>query len=584
MNDTFTDLNDLLLHRLDSFDEFTRRSLQIFAVLGFEFSFSEVLAIQCHGLDNAETSAHMKRIQEALDASVKENILEEAHSGEKRSRKNTEHTRKAMKRFSKTFKIVERQYTFSHAMWRNCVLGTMLNETERDIHRFIANIMEGDNYEVHSYISAMKLFHHWKASGDIMHASLLAMKIGKHLENLLLQHQVIDFYFEVISMWKDFSGDENEEDVIAGMGHGVLSRLTREELDCLARLHTSIAKAYANIGDGTNANLFYSNCDFILTNSPAAADLKDRTVFFILYSAQFGLLQSLDVKNKLVIQTELAKKFVEQAQIHGDPVHIARALAMEGLVLAGRGMFEDAIDAQKRLEKIYFAEKHSAGVINEYATDRAAQSYGYSVIWYATLGRHEECQAQIDFILDNLLPKMPKKNVHNSFMILFQSLWVLKDRGHVRLAEFVFVKHIYDRFNEYYSKGSSTFFYVVYEPIRVLLRLAVESKEGKDTDERKRKELEGWILSEDFFVGSPGKIRAIPMCSLGRDPHCIIAEICLLLAAGRKTFDERRMQLLRKGAEEANKSNKYTQCNPGYAYSQKQSLSIMGEIQRMIML
>eukprot|EP00957_Ditylum_brightwellii_P021018 1584305-Ditylum_brightwellii.AAC.1 len=59
----------------------------------------------------------------------------------------------------------ERSYRFSHAIWRNCVLGTMLRERKRNLHRLIATIMEKSGFDdVVDIRSSMKLFGHLRES------------------------------------------------------------------------------------------------------------------------------------------------------------------------------------------------------------------------------------------------------------------------------------------------------------------------------------------------------------------------------------------------------------------------------------
>eukprot|EP00957_Ditylum_brightwellii_P155643 11848468-Ditylum_brightwellii.AAC.1 len=282
--------------------------------------------------------------------------------------------------------------------------------------------------------------------------------------------------------------------------------------------------------------------------SSAANDLKDRTVFFTLYSGYFAIVQSggavVNADEKNFLQIDLARSFVEQARIHGDPVHLARALAMEGLSLAGMGKFDEAISAQKQLEEVYCAERLSDGIIREYSTDRAAQNYGYSVLWYEILGRCEDAQNQIDFVLEELIHMMPPKNVHNSIMILYPILTVLKEKGMARKAE------------------SSD--------------MQEQEKDQQLLKKDHYSEIEDWVLSD--WVGAEDKIRNIPLCAMGRDIHCIIAEICWYLIIFRRNIflnNVRTQELLKKGLAQATKSVDYTQRSPGFEYSWRLSVSIL---------
>jgi len=323
----------------------------------------------------------------------------------------------------------------------------------------------------------------------------------------------------------------------------------------------------------------------ILKKSSAANDLKDRTVFFTLYSGYFTVVQiggaAVNADEKNFLQIDLARSFVEQARIHGDPVHLARALAMEGLSLAGMGKFDEAISAQKQLEEVYCAERLSDGIIREYSTDRAAQNYGYSVLWYEVLGRCEDAQNQIDFVLEELIHMMPPQNVHNSIVILFPSLTVLKEKGMARKAESIFLTHIYDCFYKYFSGDATTFFKPIYTSVKLLYRLAGDMQEQeKDRQLLKNNnysEIEDWVLSDE--VGAEDKIRNIAMIPMGMDIHCIIAEICWYLIIFRRNTllnnDVRTQELFKKGLAQATKSIDYTQRSPGFEYARRLSVSIL---------
>lgn len=294
----------------------------------------------------------------------------------------------------------------------------------------------------------------------------------------------------------------------------------------------------------------------------------------------FALIQSgIVLDDKKILQIDLAQKFIEQARIQGDPVHICRALAMHSLSLAGLGKFQAAIAAQQQLEQIYCADTLSTALVREYASDRAAQNYGYSVIWRELCGYHEEVAQQIHFILHDLLPRMPMENVHNSLIILYGTLWVLKDQGLARQAGAAFKTFVYDRYYEFFGAGSSTFFFSLYKPITYLLRLAGDGQEETHQDRKEYTKMLQWVLSEE--AGSTGRIQTIPLCAMGMDPHCIVAEICWLLAQV-KNQENQKVRLLEKGLNQAQKSQSYTKGNPAFKYASSQSDRILKKILRDI--
>jgi len=567
-----SNLNDLLLNRLDDFKSDGRTLIQVCAVLGFEFSLSDLLITQSRGRRKMKQK-QIEKIESILSQADKEGILVEMFQGG---------TETAMED-DETERFAEKSYMFRHSIWRNCLLGTMLEERKRELHKTIAIKLGGDAVdEVKDLRFAMKLFGHWRDSGELGTATERAISIGKHLDNLLLLRQSIEFCIEAIGMWKNDSSDkDDEEEVVAEISSKALNNVTPDQLSSLARLHISIAKNYSNIRDAVNSNIFYERCDLILSKSSVAADLKDRSVFFVLYSGRFSLLYIGAIPDDgLVLQMEIASKFVVQAELQGDRVHICRSLSMKSLTLSRQGNFEEALVIQKKLEDIYDAKALCDAICEEYSCDHTAQNYGYSVLWYEILGRFEEAQLQIEFILDELMPEMPATNMHNSMMILYPVIFVLKEKGKPRKAEKVFLTFIYDRFYEFYGEDSTTYFLFIYEPLRILFRLVREIDEGSTPDEEELAKLEDWVLSPD--IGTYSEIQWGPMCAMGRDPYCIIAEICLLLVRIRcndQNDNERKEKLMQKGLDQAKKSKECVEGNPGFAYARKfQSERIMAQL------
>ena len=150
-------------------------------------------------------------------------------------------------------------------------------------------------------------------------------------------------------------------------------RIDADDLVCLAQLHIAIARNPLLYHGGNYDSSYYTNCQEILQRAPAASKMKDRSVFFTLYSGLFLLYKNKYIKDEDgSAQQRMATDFVNQAVLHGDPIHIARALAMEGLTLGLAGKYEEALSVQKKLEEVYSPEL-TEGLIREYTSDRAAQ-------------------------------------------------------------------------------------------------------------------------------------------------------------------------------------------------------------------
>jgi hypothetical protein len=304
--------------------------------------------------------------------------------------------------------------------------------------------------------------------------------------------------------------------------------------------------------------------------------MTDRSVFFTLYSGLFLLYKNKYIEDEDGSAQELmATDFVEQAKLHGDPIHIARALEMEGLTLGLAGKYEEAFVVQKQLEKVYSPEL-TEGIIREYTSDRAAQNFGYSVLWYELLDRHNEADSQIDYIINQLMPKMDQRDVHNAFVILLPVVWVLLDKGEACRAEKVFLHWVCDNYDKFYGddSSSSTYYFYLYKPLRFLLRLSCNAA-SLQADDVPYDDIEQWIVSDDFCTIQ--RYLASYMCALGKDSNAILAEICLLLATGLSSptgeNEKRAERILSKGLNHIKISMKDTE-GAGCDYARRQAMKI----------
>ena len=97
----------------------------------------------------------------------------------------------------------DRFFQFSHAMWRQNVLTTMLKERKIELHRLIAEAMEKDEVLVleQSDISRLlTLFDHWKSCGDFCKTAPLALAVGARLEEWDLCAQSLELYEDALEM------------------------------------------------------------------------------------------------------------------------------------------------------------------------------------------------------------------------------------------------------------------------------------------------------------------------------------------------------------------------------------------------
>jgi predicted ATPase len=214
-------VGELLLHRIDSFHASVRNVLNLGAVLGSSFQMREVVAVlrQIIEKEESDRKSILRTAKDALDVAVSEGILYAVHEGVdfiddgvENSLEESAGFHESMHSFGSASPVhntvaesigPQLVYTFCHDIWRTTILNLMLDSRKRDMHKIIAKTLEqqeGRNKD--DYLSRMKLFSHWKASGESKKAASLALSIGSSFEELGLQDQSIKVFQDALDMWK----------------------------------------------------------------------------------------------------------------------------------------------------------------------------------------------------------------------------------------------------------------------------------------------------------------------------------------------------------------------------------------------
>jgi hypothetical protein len=274
----------------------------------------------------------------------------------------------------------------------------------------------------------------------------------------------------------------------------------------------------------------------ILQGSKVSDDMQDRSILFPIFSGLFAALQlgQIDQDEDCTYEQSLVARFVYETRVHGDPVHYARALAMQCEMLGRLRRYDAALDVQSQIASIYSPEDHSAAMCEYYSTDRAAQSFSLSALWQVKLGENSVALEICWFVFNNLFPEMEIKNVSNSFAIIYPLLWVLKENNYAEEARDNFIRFVVEPFDEYFSDGRSTLFLPVFDPILMVLTLVIND------DSEGLSDMLGWALNEDNL-----RFGTVINCSLGNFGRCadsISAEICVLLA--KRIHDTKQQALL----------------------------------------
>lgn len=282
---------------------------------------------------------------------------------------------------------------------------------------------------------------------------------------------------------------------------------------------------------------------------PASKTIKDRSLVFPIYSGLFFLLKYgglIDPSEAKDYEDNLVSNFVEETRLNGDPVHYSRALAMQAEFFSRQGAYEDALICHEKLKKVYDVKKHSALVVEAYSSDRSAQNYGNSVNCLYRLGRVTEALKLSNLVLDVIMPQMDLKNVHNSIIMIYPILWILKNERMPQRAASSLDTFVFKPFDKYFGDKGKTFCLELYKPLHALFHILIVMEGQQDTAVEVDPSLIPWALeSKSLFIS---KSLDNGMANFGRCGNSIGAEICLLLSK-LTTDEETKKKLVSKGWE-----------------------------------
>lgn len=237
---THASVGDMIVHRLDSFDQLVRVVLNLGAVLGSSFELRDIINVTHRFSNQSVEVGYSRKIASALDLLVAEGILLEINLGvddeiinvvlapeveeavqEDNAQQNSWKADEQINGLEDdgsidTFEFQDKSYTFCHDVWRSSILNLMLESRKKQIHSIIATSLENQARTTSlDYGSKMKLWNHWKAAGEAGKAANLALEIGKSFEELGLHDQSIKLYEDTLELMRIREGDA--ADSIGGM-------------------------------------------------------------------------------------------------------------------------------------------------------------------------------------------------------------------------------------------------------------------------------------------------------------------------------------------------------------------------------
>lgn len=552
-------VGDIIVARLDAFDAPVRNVLNLGAVIGLNFELADVIAITQHfaGTSLNEKREQARKIHDALDVLVAEGILIETCLGGDAdadgacdpfsfiflSTLDENSTIGTSKEDSSPYEFTKKSYEFCHDIWRTSILKLMLESRKKHIHRTIAQILENrhQSEDVHDYLSQMKIFSHWRSAGETSKAVNIALAVGKCFESLGLYEQSIKLYEDTLSIWR--VSETRSDDGISGLSEDVLESMTVSDLEFVINVHVALGKCLANVHRGGDSVVAFQDALLILQSCSCADRIPDRSIVFPIFSGLFLALKfgQIEQDENCTYEQKLVERFVSETRLNGDPIHYARALAMQAEMHGRLRNYDRAFAVLDELKGTYNVDKLSGLISEAYGSDRAAQCFGVSCLWFKLLGRMDEAVGMCEYIFNEFMPKMDSRNVHNACILLYPTIWVMKEANRSLEILEIFIQYVVTPFDEYFGEGAFTFCLPAYDPIMMLLELDGH----KDDEIENLDEILEWAVHDDNLCF--GTVINNSLGGYGRACNSISAEICLLLAKRSDVDDMTKKVMIENG-------------------------------------
>lgn len=239
---------------------------------------------------------------------------------------------------------------------------------------------------------------------------------------------------------------------------------------------TDLAKVSASLGDKQSSARFYQSALKLYQSGVETGNVENNELSFAIVSGIMLLLKWGTIADEDgSYERNLVATFISSAQKAGNNAHVSRAFALKAVMFQRQENYDLAIEAQRELEEVYDIQL-SSEISKHYGSDRGAQNYPLGAqFMYLRDGDGSEVREQVEKTVGFLdAGMMERRNVHNSFMLLFPLVLVLVEIGEAGSAVELWTKHILEPFEEFYTSEASVFFKPVFRPTFLWLRL----KEG----------------------------------------------------------------------------------------------------------
>jgi predicted ATPase len=217
------------LQRIDTFSGIGRNVLNLSAVLGLSFVLLDLIEILLHtpgdsdGTGKESCDIVERSVRDTLRAAVEEGIMYVVFSGEECEEVGISSGDPEF--VPEDCAPGDLTYFFAHDMWRAAILKLVLDKRKRQLHEAIASTLELDcDNSGDDFVSQIRIFNHWKQSGNVVKAGGIALVIGKTYESLGLVVQSAHLYQQAISVLTQAS----------------------DQLEMLIKLHIAAGRALAS--------------------------------------------------------------------------------------------------------------------------------------------------------------------------------------------------------------------------------------------------------------------------------------------------------------------------------------------------
>ena len=393
----------------------------------------------------------------------------------------------------------------------------------------------------------------------------LALTIAKMYEDIGQSKKTVKIYEDALNLWKTEHNRRNKP-LIGDYTEDEINAMERKEVTLICRLLIAKGRVLGSLESGDSratakaAEAWLDSLD-IFAYAPAASNIKDRSIIFPCFSGIFLFLKGGKIQKPASFEPDLVRRFVVETKKHyelsDDPVHYARALAMQSEILAKENRFDDALEAFASMKTIYDVHKHSDMVSKHYGTDRCAQAYAFSALWYIEVGKEELGMRTCEYVLEEILDKMDPSNVLNFNVMLLPIIKILKSKGGAKRARELYQTYVIANYEKHFKDGQKTPAKPLMKPMMLLLKICEECGPYKGMDA----DIE--YMAEDDNGTVPPMLDNI-YTSLCWSMSSLSAEICLLLAerlAERNADITNQVDLaltkmlIRKGASLARKAD-----------------------------